>query len=357
MASQWARSLHRAHHAGANGSSVRLEKRSGESVAGQGACEATAKEDLRLVSIFEDPVRRSDERPQRTAMALNRSRAGGHPPEDSTMFMTTIVGMSGSNERGSLRIFRRPPNTNVTGRIAAKGMACAALVCFALIGTVAQAADSYPHMAPVTAYLMERAQEISFAKSAAPASISGDATVLVLTPKGYETAVTGTNGFVCWVARGFSGAPDWPERWNPKIRAAGCDNPQAARSVTPIAKLRTAMTLAGRSDADVADRIKAALRSGEIPPLGAGAMCYMMSKSSYLSDDGGHDMAHVMFYIPSRDGADWGANAAGSPVFGGNYWFYTPDRSADAAKLPPLSVLLVGVATWSDGTPAAMPPM
>ena len=56
------------------------------------------------------------------------------------MFMTTIVGMSGSNERGSLRIFRRPPNTNVTGRIAAKGMACAALVGFALIGTVAQAA-------------------------------------------------------------------------------------------------------------------------------------------------------------------------------------------------------------------------
>ena len=86
-------------------------------------------------------------------------------------------------------------------------------------------------------------------------------------------------------------------------------------------------------------------------------MCYMMSKSSYLSDDGGHDMAHVMFYIPSKDGADWGANASGSPVFGGNYWYYTADHQADAAKLPPLSVLLVGVATWSDGTPAAMPPM
>jgi hypothetical protein len=54
------------------------------------------------------------------------------------MFMTTIVGMSGSNERGSLRIFRRPPNTNVTGRIAAKGMACAALVGFALTGNFAR---------------------------------------------------------------------------------------------------------------------------------------------------------------------------------------------------------------------------
>ena len=273
------------------------------------------------------------------------------------MLMTTIARMSGSHERGSLRTVGRPANPRLTGRLAARRMACAALVGFALIGAVAHAAQSYPRMAPVQAYLMERAQEIALARSAAPGSSSKDATVLVLTPKGYETAVTGTNGFVCWVARGFSGAPDWPERWSPKIRAAGCDNPQAARSMTPIAKLRTAMTLAGRSDAEVADRIEAALRTGEIPPLGPGAMCYMMSKSSYLSDDGGHDMAHVMFYIPSRDGADWGANASGSPVFGGNYWFYTTDHQADAAKLPPLSVLLVGVATWSDGTPAAMPAM
>ena len=273
------------------------------------------------------------------------------------MFITTIAGMSGSNESGFLRIVRRPSNSGVIGRLAARVMACAALVGLALLGAAAQAAESYPRMAPVKAYLMDREQEIALARSAAPAAISGNATVLVLTPRGYETAVTGTNGFVCWVARGFSGATDWPERWNPKIRAAGCDNPQAARSVTPIARLRTAMTLAGRSDAEVADRIQAELRTGKIPPLGAGAMCYMMSKSSYLSDDGGHDMAHVMFYIPARDGTDWGANASGSPVFGGNYWFYAPEHQAGAAKLPLLSVLLVGVATWSDGTPATMPPM
>jgi len=78
----------------------------------------------------------------------------------------------------------------------------------------------------------------------------------------------------------------------------------------------------------------------------------MMSKSAYLTDDGGHDMAYVMFYVPFKDGADWSANASGSPVFGGNYWFYTPGHQAEAATLPPLSVLRVGVSTWSDGTPA-----
>ena len=269
------------------------------------------------------------------------------------MFMMMITRMSGRTA-GRSRKPAKPEGVALARKYAAARMTRVALVCLVLFGTAAHAAESYPRMAPVKAYLMERDQEIALARSAAPASISKDATVLVLTPAGYETAVAGSNGFVCWVARGFSGAPDWPERWNPKIRAAGCDNPQAARSVTAIAKLRTALTLAGHSDADIAGRIQLTLRTRRIPPLGAGAMCYMMSKSSYLSDDGGHDMAHVMFYIPSPDGADWGANASGSPVFGGNYWFYTPNHQAEAAKFPPLSVLLVGVTTWSDGTPAAM---
>ncbi len=252
---------------------------------------------------------------------------------------------------------RRMMGTKFTDRLATKRIASTALALLAVTGAMAHAAGSYPHMAPVDAYLMDRAQEIALARSAAPSSISKDATVLVLTRTGYETAVTGTNGFVCWVARGFSGAPDWSERWNPKIRAAGCDNPQAARTVTPIAKLRTAMALAGRNDDEIASRIKAAMRSKEIPPLEPGAMCYMMSKSSYLSEDGEHDMAHVMFYVPFKDGADWGANATGSPIFGGNYWLFAPDHQADAAEFPPLSVLLVGVAAWSDGTPAVTHPM
>lgn len=247
---------------------------------------------------------------------------------------------------------QRMMGVKFTGSVAAKWIACATLALLTVTGTVANAAESYPRMAPIDAYLMDRAQEIALAKSAAPDSIAKDATVLVLTRTGYETAVKGTNGFVCWVARGFSGAPDWPERWNPKIRAAGCDNPQAAHTVTPIAKLRTALTLAGRSDADIGKRIKAALRAKEIPPLEPGAMCYMMSKSSYLSEDGEHDMAHVMFYVPFKDGASWGANLTGSPIFGGNYWFFAPDHQAEAAEFPPLTVLLVGVSTWSDGTPA-----
>jgi len=236
------------------------------------------------------------------------------------------------------------------GRLAARLTACAFLAGAG--AAAANPAAPYPRMAPVDAYLMDRAQEIALARSAAPDSISKDATILVMTRAGYETAVTGSNGFVCWVGRGFSGASDWAERWNPKIRAAECENPPAARSVFPIVKLRTAMILAGRTDAETIARIKVALHSKAIPPLESGAMSYMMSKSSYLTDGGDHDMPHLMFFAAVRNGAGWGANAADSPVAGVDYWFFTPGKDTDAANLPPLSVFLVGVATWSDGTPA-----
>lgn len=241
----------------------------------------------------------------------------------------------------------------------AKLIACAASTFLAI--TSAALADPtalYPRMAPIGDYLMDRTQEIALARSAAPGSISNHATVLVLTRIGYETAANGTNGFVCWVSRSFSGGGfDSPEHWNPKIRAAECQNPQAARSVMPLAKLGTAMILAGRTTPEIIGAINMALRSGKVPPLEYGAMSYMMSKSSYLTDQGKHDMAHVMFYVAVKDPADWGANAADAPIIGGSYWFFTPGHEAENTSLPVISVFLSGVATWSDGTPASMHPM
>jgi hypothetical protein len=232
----------------------------------------------------------------------------------------------------------------------AAALVASALLCCAT--AVLHAADA-PRMAPVDTYMMDRTAEISLARSAAPPSIAKDATVLVLTRKGYETAVKGSNGFVCYVGRGFGGAPDWPERWDPKIKAAACDNPSAAPTMTALLKLRTAMTLAGKTDAEVMDRIKAALRTREIPPLAAGAMCYMMSKDAYLSAQGDHNMAHLMFYVQEKDGTTWGANLPGSPVIGGNYWYLMPGHEAEAASLPPISVFLVATSTFSDGSPVA----
>src|SRR5262249_46750748 len=118
--------------------------------------------------------------------------------------------------------------------------------------------DPYQNMAPIDQYLMEKNAEIQLARSAAPDSISRDATILILRRQGYETAVEGKNGFVCMVERGWMGAFDWPEFWNPKVRGADCLNPQAARSILAIANLRTRMVMAGRSKAEIVSAIKVA---------------------------------------------------------------------------------------------------
>ena len=72
------------------------------------------------------------------------------------------------------------------------------------VSHVRREAQSYPAMAPLDQYLMSDASsEIALARSAAPASISDGAEVMVLGPKGYTTAVKGTNGFLCIVERSW----------------------------------------------------------------------------------------------------------------------------------------------------------
>src|SRR5215469_1062295 len=214
------------------------------------------------------------------------------------------------------------------------------------------ATTPYPKMAPIEEYLMDRTAEMTLARSAAPASISSDATILVLGRQGYETAVQGENGFVCLVGRGWGAAFDWAEFWNPKVRAADCLNPQAARSILPIAYLRARMVMAGRSQAEIVSAVKAAFEDKQLPDLESGAMDYMMSKSSYLTDQGGHNIPHLMFYTRVKEGKDWGSGAAGSPVVSSPYWFFSPKQQSQMKGLPPILVFLVGVADWSDGTSA-----
>jgi hypothetical protein len=213
--------------------------------------------------------------------------------------------------------------------------------------------DPYPKMAPVSQYLMEKTAEIQLARSAAPASISNDATVLVLGQQGYETAVEGKNGFVCWVGRSWTAAFDWPEFWNPKVRAADCMNAQAAHSIVPIARLRSKMVMAGRSKAEILSALKAAFANKQLPDLESGAMDYMMSKSSYLTDGGGHNVPHVMFLTAGIDAKDWGSGAEGSPIMAAPYWFFSSNDPSQMKGLPPILVFLVMVENWSDGTPAA----
>lgn len=203
----------------------------------------------------------------------------------------------------------------------------------------------YPRMAPVEQYLMDRDAEIALARTAAPESISRDATVLVLGRRGYETVVEGKNGFVCVVDRGWSAPIDNPEFWNPRNRSPICFNPQAVTSILPAIIKRAELALAGKSREQIQEWTKAAYAKKELPTtLESGAMSFMMSKDAYLTDDGGHNLAHLMFYTPLMEGGNWGADLPKSPVI-----------LLQKGPPEPFNIFLVPVGKWSDGTPAPLP--
>jgi hypothetical protein len=145
---------------------------------------------------------------------------------------------------------------------------------------------------------------------------------------------------------------DSPEFWNPKIRGAGCYNPPAARSVLPFFYKRTQLALAGHSKMEVISAIKAALDKKELPALEPGAVGYMMSKSSYLTDKGNHNGPHLMFYQRAKDDAAWGANMPNSPVLSVNWWYLSAEAYPQLKSFPPIAVFAVIVDKWSDGTAA-----
>jgi hypothetical protein len=208
----------------------------------------------------------------------------------------------------------------------------------------AQAAKTaYPAMAPLDEYLIaDQNSEIALARSAAPSSISDGAEVMVLGHEGYKIAVKGTNGFLCVVERSWGQGTDQAEFWNPKMRAPHCFNAQATRSFAPIYLMKTRLVLAGKSKAEIAQAIAAALDKKELPALEPGAMAYMMSKRQYLNDRDKGWHSHAMFFYPGDMEKSWAADDPNSPVMVAN----DPEER--------VTILFVLADKWSDGTAASM---
>lgn len=219
---------------------------------------------------------------------------------------------------------------------------CAALAWTSIAGAIAHAQDAeapYPRMAPMEQYTMDRDAEIAMARSAAPFSISGEAEVLVLGRKGYETAVKGKNGFVCMVQRSWANPSDAAEFWNPKHRSPNCFNEAAARTLMQIYLMKTNLVLEGKSKPEVGAAIASALEKKELPVLAPGAMDYMMSKEQYLNDAAKCWHPHLMFFVPGDVAKSWGANLPSSPMIAVN----DPEER--------VTIFMVLLGEWSDGTP------
>src|SRR5689334_14776648 len=205
----------------------------------------------------------------------------------------------------------------IAARVAVGALALVSLLSMTASARPQEAERPYPKMLPLSQYLMDQNAAIALARSAAPEGISKDASVLVLTPKGWETAVKGTNGFVCMAGPSWTASIDFYDVWSPKQKGALCLNPAAVRSILPIFQKLTQMTLAGVTS--VKERIagmQEAYAKKEIPSVEPGAMSYMMSKDAYLTHLGqSHNLCHVMLFLPVKDPAELNANDPKAPIF------------------------------------------
>jgi hypothetical protein len=200
-------------------------------------------------------------------------------------------------------------------------------------------------MAPIEQYRFARPEdEIALARTAAPPSISSDADVLVLGSRGYETAVKGKNGFVCFVQRSWAAGFDDGQFWNPKLRAPNCFNAAAARTELPQYLKRTEWVLAGVSREQLIEKTRAAVADHTFVSPEPGAFSFMLSKEGYINDDAaGPWLPHVMLFVPHGQAAAWGADLEGSPILG-----------RDGSEIES-TVLFIPVRRWSDGSPAPPP--
>lgn len=228
-----------------------------------------------------------------------------------------------------------------------KYVACLGLVTLlaSSASVSAQTPATYPSMYPIAKYLMATpAQEIALARSAAPKSISADASVLVLGKTGYYTAVKGTNGWTCYVGRSWTSGFDDPQFWNWKLRGPICFNPPAVQTVLPQYEAVTKWVIAGATREQVAAKSKAAYASHQFTDPAPGALSLMLSKEGNLSDPGGPWHPHVMPFVAyDQMVKTWGAGLDGSPIIAGPY--LRPYQPA---------VIFIPVDKWSDGSPARM---
>ncbi len=186
----------------------------------------------------------------------------------------------------------------------------------ASLGAMAYAQQKYP---PLSEYMMPRDAEVALARSAAPANISGRATIKVLTNSGYQVVNEGSNGFVCIVMRGFTGPTYTPAElrnivYDATIRAPICFDPAASRMVLPYYELRTKLAMESKSPDEIARAVEEAYVRGRLPKREGVSFAYMWSADQQLGPGVGHWHPHMMVFSPYYENSMLGGNDFAKPL-------------------------------------------
>jgi hypothetical protein len=157
------------------------------------------------------------------------------------------------------------------------------IVIAALLVTTPRAAQqpSYDRATPLPERpTLAREAEIAMARAAAPAAVSGQATIYVAGPKGYEVAVTGSNGWGCFVQRNGAATGLFPR----------CDDAERVAALYPVYHLLEAYRSLGRSAADYDRAVADGLKSGTYRSPARGSLSYMLAE--------GEIKPHIMVSMP-----------------------------------------------------------
>ncbi|HYK10170.1 MAG TPA: hypothetical protein VEV39_05195 [Gemmatimonadales bacterium] len=158
-----------------------------------------------------------------------------------------------------------------------------------LLPAVVAAQQPTPPTVPTN---LSRADEIRFARSAAPADVSNGAKVWVLENGHYVVAVQGTSGMACAVYR------DRPNSFVPI-----CGDSVAEATVLAIGRFQTEERLAGKTLDEIKPEVARGLASGRFRVPRTPALTYMTSSAQVITDTAGEHptrfLPHLMVFYPN----------------------------------------------------------
>jgi hypothetical protein len=135
-----------------------------------------------------------------------------------------------------------------------------------------------------------RAVQMAIARAAGPA-VSANATILVLGPRGYEKAQSGSNGFTCLIERSPINA-----------MAPQCFDAAGSESTVRVFMFVEEQRARGVSEARIASAVEDGYRAGTFTAPSRPGIVYMLSDYNYLTNPDTHEISrfpgHLMFYAP-----------------------------------------------------------
>lgn len=156
-------------------------------------------------------------------------------------------------------------------------------------------------------FLLEPDYEQRLARSAGPKDIADKATIWVLTKKGYQAEVEGSNGFNCIVMRSFSTeSVGFANGLNPKMQAPICFNQGASEFILPVVITKGLWAAQGFTEQEFINGVKDNYLSGKFKVPNKLSMGYMLSEAQYLNEKVKNGMPHFMLYTAYTKSEEWG---------------------------------------------------